>query len=101
MKSPNDFFGAAPEVHTWAPGRVNLLGEHTDYNDGFMLPVATPQRTDVMPTAAPTAASISIRPRSTSTVPNSAREAAARRLRPLYRRLRPPAACSVACRCRR
>jgi len=48
MKSPNDFFGSAPEVHTWAPGRVNLLGEHTDYNDGYMLPIATPQRTDVM-----------------------------------------------------
>jgi len=46
--SPNDFFRGAPEVHVWAPGRVNLLGEHTDYNDGYMLPVATPQRTDVM-----------------------------------------------------
>ena len=30
-----------------APGRVNLLGEHTDYNDGFVMPVAIAQRTRV------------------------------------------------------
>ncbi len=30
-----------------APGRVNLLGEHTDYNDGFVMPVAIVQRTRV------------------------------------------------------
>ena len=45
--SMESFFSGAPEAHESAPGRVNLLGEHTDYNDGFMLPVATPQRTEV------------------------------------------------------
>ncbi len=45
MTNTDTFFGGAPEVNASAPGRVNLLGEHTDYNDGFMLPVATPQRT--------------------------------------------------------
>lgn len=30
-----------------APGRVNLLGDHTDYNDGFVLPTAIPQQTTV------------------------------------------------------
>src|SRR5262249_52472773 len=30
-----------------APGRINLIGEHTDYNEGFVLPFALPQRTVV------------------------------------------------------
>jgi galactokinase len=34
-----DSFGAKPRIFC-APGRVNLLGEHTDYNDGFVMPCA-------------------------------------------------------------
>ncbi|WP_309598940.1 galactokinase family protein, partial [Klebsiella pneumoniae] len=33
-------FGASPDMLIRAPGRVNLIGEHTDYNDGFVLPCA-------------------------------------------------------------
>lgn len=33
-------FGAAPDGVWAAPGRVNLIGEHTDYNEGFVLPFA-------------------------------------------------------------
>lgn len=36
----NQHFGAAPTRFFRAPGRVNLIGEHTDYNDGFVLPCA-------------------------------------------------------------
>jgi galactokinase len=40
-----EFYGREPDVRAAAPGRVNLLGEHTDYNEGYVLPTATPQRT--------------------------------------------------------
>jgi galactokinase len=33
-------FGVSAAVHAKAPGRVNLIGEHTDYNDGFVMPIA-------------------------------------------------------------
>jgi galactokinase len=39
-----DRFGVAPQVVASAPGRVNLIGEHTDYNEGFVLPVAIDRR---------------------------------------------------------
>ena len=32
-------FGSRPAVAVCAPGRVNLIGEHTDYSDGFVFPM--------------------------------------------------------------
>ena len=40
-------FGAEPSIVVRAPGRVNLIGEHTDYNDGFVLPCAIDRDTVV------------------------------------------------------
>jgi galactokinase len=40
-----DRFGRDPEVIASAPGRVNLIGEHTDYNGGEVLPIAIGRRT--------------------------------------------------------
>jgi len=37
-------YGQAPDVVWSAPGRVNLIGEHTDYNDGLVLPFAIAER---------------------------------------------------------
>jgi galactokinase len=42
-----ELFGREPIVRADAPGRVNLIGEHTDYSGGFVLPIAIPQRTRV------------------------------------------------------
>jgi galactokinase len=39
-------YGRAPRIFS-APGRVNLIGEHTDYNEGFVLPMAIEPRTYV------------------------------------------------------
>ncbi|MFF2246843.1 galactokinase [Arthrobacter sp. NPDC058130] len=40
-------FGGVPDGLWSAPGRVNLIGEHTDYNDGFAFPIAIDKRTTV------------------------------------------------------
>src|SRR5689334_9029693 len=50
MDSTSGFANAyqrSPDVVWSAPGRANLIGEHTDYNDGFVLPFAIAERTEV------------------------------------------------------
>src|SRR4051794_22617715 len=42
-----ELFGREAIAVASAPGRVNLIGEHTDYNDGYVLPAAIPQSTVV------------------------------------------------------
>lgn len=44
-------FGQSANVICHAPGRVNLIGDHTDYNDGFVLPAAIDYGTDIAATA--------------------------------------------------
>jgi galactokinase len=46
-RSFSSLFGREPDCRAGAPGRVNLMGDHTDYNAGFVFPAAIPQRTDV------------------------------------------------------
>lgn len=38
-----ELFANPPDGQWVAPGRVNIIGEHTDYNDGYVLPIALPQ----------------------------------------------------------
>jgi len=35
-----EYFGYVPQIMAKSPGRINLIGEHTDYNLGFVLPAA-------------------------------------------------------------
>lgn len=41
----SDRYGIRPRLIVRAPGRVNLIGEHTDYNEGFVLPIAIDRST--------------------------------------------------------
>jgi len=43
-----DRFGTSPQVAGSAPGRVNLIGEHTDYSEGFVLPFAIDRETWIL-----------------------------------------------------
>jgi galactokinase len=46
-RSFQEIFGKHPTVAASARGRVNLIGDHTDYNQGFVLPTVIPQQTTV------------------------------------------------------
>src|ERR1700722_7943967 len=48
----SDAYGRAPRWIAAAPGRVNVIGEHTDYNEGFVLPMAIERYTVIAAAAA-------------------------------------------------
>lgn len=50
----------SPALVSRAPGRVNLIGEHTDYNDGFVLPMALPFDTAVAASRAPSGSGVEV-----------------------------------------
>lgn len=41
IKTFRKTFNMEPDIAACAPGRVNLIGEHIDYNDGYVLPVVS------------------------------------------------------------
>lgn len=43
----HEVFGTLPQASAQSPGRVNLLGEHTDYQEGYVLPTPLPYFTQV------------------------------------------------------
>lgn len=48
-----EHFGHAPTLYARAPGRVNLIGEHTDYNEGFVLPAALGCQVEILAAPSP------------------------------------------------
>ena len=50
MNDANQFtetFGSRPDLTVQAPGRLEVLGNHTDYNEGFVLSVAVDRYTEI------------------------------------------------------
>ena len=49
----NKNFGERPSIYSFAPGRVNFIGEHTDYGEGFVCPLAIHLGTAIVGKKAP------------------------------------------------